>query len=899
MKGLGQFRSFPVEFSIDTRHAANGGKSPGLGADWINDVTGFSSAAMVRAVAGSKCRIVVMHSLGVPANPSVVMPENEDVVETILRFARSRINELQEAGIAHSRIIFDPGIGFGKTKEQSQAIIDGMARFTSLGVPLLVGHSRKSFLVFSDRRSEEGRDNATLSVSERLAGIADYLRVAQCRAASPPHRFARSRHRMTDAIEAFLNQLHHPLLAGIDLKLERMRRLLLMLGSPEKRLPPVIHVAGTNGKGSLLAYLQAIFEAAGKRVHRYTSPHLVHFNERIILQGKPVDNGYLENVLRHILPALQSQPATFFEATTVAAFVAYAERPADVLLLETGMGGRLDSTNVVDKPLLTAITPVSLDHCNFLGNTIAAIAGEKAGIIKPGVPCVVGPQLQEASDVIAAQAEKMSAPLYRHGTDWRWREENNQPVYESSERTLAFSPGLAGKYQYGNAAAAIACVEKLPQFNFSNAEILSGLQNAVWPARLQPLTRGAYVDMLPPGIKLWLDGGHNPAGGQVLADWLKDQQGEIYLVCGMIRDKDSVAYLKPMAPHVKELYAIDIPREAQSKPAAQVEKAAKDAGIVAFTAPSPEKALQTIAGRAKTPALIVICGSLYLAGKVLAVNNRSSMQDIIDRAWEERTVLGTHTKGEIRDAVDTALLQLDAGDIRIAEKKSNEWVVNQWMKKAVLLSFRLNDMEVMEGGALGWYDKVPSKVSGWDAARFKKAGFRAVPGAIVRRGAFYRPGCRADAFFCEYRRACGRRAPWSTHGRLSAVVPRSASIAISPAAWASAACLSPCRPIPSSSKITASSARARKSPRVSSSRKARSFQWACSSAHRPRSSSAKPATSPMAACPPIPWWFPARCPAKPRRPRGCTAPSSSSASMRKPAARPASTNCCAALNNRL
>ena len=224
---------------------------------------------------------------------------------------------------------------------------------------------------------------------------------------------------MGDVVEAFLNRLHHPSLASIDLSLDRMYRFLNMLGSPHKRLPPVIHVAGTNGKGSLIAYLQAIFQAAGYKVHRYTSPHLVHFHERIVLAGQQIDNAYLETILKHVSALLPTQPATFFEATTAAAFLAFSERKADVLLMETGMGGRLDATNVVDKPLLAAITPISLDHMEYLGNSIAAIAAEKAGILRRGISCVIGKQLDDAEQLIEKKAAVLAAPLYRYGKEWR------------------------------------------------------------------------------------------------------------------------------------------------------------------------------------------------------------------------------------------------------------------------------------------------------------------------------------------------------------------------------------------------------------------------------------------------------------------------------------------------
>jgi dihydrofolate synthase / folylpolyglutamate synthase len=425
---------------------------------------------------------------------------------------------------------------------------------------------------------------------------------------------------MRDDIETYLARMYHPGLKAIEPGLERIAAFLGRIGAPHKRLPPVVHVAGTNGKGSLLANLQAILEAGGYSVHRYSSPHLIRFNERIILNGKQIDDDYLLDLLRSLNPLIEEHPVTFFESTTAAAFLAFAEHPADVVLLEVGMGGKWDATNVVENPLLTAITPVSLDHCNFLGDNISDIAGEKAGIIKRGVPCVMGRQDHTAANVIIQQAESRSAPLYRHGHDWQVRWEGRQGEYQSPERSVIFSPALEGQHQFDNAASAIACVDKLPQFALSDVHIRQGIASAVWPARLQPLTRGHYARLLPRGMSLWLDGGHNPQGGEMLAQWFREQKQDVYVVCGMVKGKDSAGYLKSMAPFIRELHAVAIPGEEQSQPAEQLLMAARNTGIRAHAAPDIEKALQTIARHARTPAIICICGSLYLAGRVLAAN---------------------------------------------------------------------------------------------------------------------------------------------------------------------------------------------------------------------------------------------------------------------------------------
>lgn len=405
---------------------------------------------------------------------------------------------------------------------------------------------------------------------------------------------------MADAIEQFLNRLHHPSLAQIDLKLDRMLRLLSMLGNPHKRLPPVIHVAGTNGKGSLIAYLKAIFEAAGLRVHVYTSPHLVEFRERIVLSGSMIENAQVQQIAGHVAKVMEQQPATFFEATTALAFLAFAQKPADILLLETGVGGRLDATNVIDAPALTAITPISFDHMEYLGDTIEKIAAEKAGIMKKNVPCVVGRQTAEVMQVLATKAQEKGAVLV---------------PFEA--RDLPAAPSLAGAHQLDNASTAIACIEQLPQFAITREHIARGLQNAVWPARLQQLQAGPYRDILLQHMELWLDGGHNAQGGEVLAAWLASQNKPVYMVCGMVGKKDSEAYMRAIAPHVKSLWAVAIPHEKDSKNPQEVAASAKAAGIDAKIAPSLEQAMAEIAATAPHSALVLIAGSLYLAGFVL------------------------------------------------------------------------------------------------------------------------------------------------------------------------------------------------------------------------------------------------------------------------------------------
>ncbi len=405
------------------------------------------------------------------------------------------------------------------------------------------------------------------------------------------------------SIEQFLGRLHHPALAQIDLKLERMLRLLSLLGNPQKRLPPVIHVAGTNGKGSLIAYLKAIFEAAGLSVHVYTSPHLVEFRERIVISGQMIDNAKVVNLANHVAKFLNAQPATFFEATTALAFLAFAESKADILLLETGVGGRLDATNVIEKPLLTAITPVSFDHMEYLGDTISKIAAEKAGIMKKGVTCVLGRQSEEAMNIFRQKAAEIGAVL--------------KPF---SERELPALPSLAGAHQLDNAATAISCIESLPQLAITNQHIAQGLASAVWPARLQKLDKGAYRDALAPHIALYLDGGHNQQGGEVLARWLAERQLPTYVICGMVGKKDAAAYMREIAPFTTKLWAVTIPNEPDSKKAQEVAAAARSSGIDAGEAATIEQAIAEISAISDKASIALIAGSLYLAGYVLKTN---------------------------------------------------------------------------------------------------------------------------------------------------------------------------------------------------------------------------------------------------------------------------------------
>lgn len=420
---------------------------------------------------------------------------------------------------------------------------------------------------------------------------------------------------MSEAIVALLGALHNPALKAIDLSLVRVEKLLTALGNPQEKLPPVIHAAGTNGKGSLLAYLQAICEASGLRAHRYTSPYLVRFNESIMLANRQIGDDTLRGVLLEVQAAARKEPVTLFEACTAAAFLAFARHKADVVLLETGMGGRLDATNVIATPLLTAITPVSVDHAEYLGGMLEKIAAEKAGIIKRFAPCVVGPQQPAAAEVIAAAAAHMQAPFYRYGTEW----EVQGAEYRSSHRTVLLKPSLAGRHQIYNAATAIACVDMIPRLGIRDDAITKGIAAAHWPARLQRLQDARLLSMLPAGSELWLDGGHNPDAGMALAEWaVTFHDKPLVLICGMIEGKDTVAFLRPLAPHAQALYAVPIEGEARSQNTLAIASAAAQAGIAAHVAEDAERALHAIRQASAAPCRVLICGSLYLAGKMLS-----------------------------------------------------------------------------------------------------------------------------------------------------------------------------------------------------------------------------------------------------------------------------------------
>jgi dihydrofolate synthase/folylpolyglutamate synthase len=402
----------------------------------------------------------------------------------------------------------------------------------------------------------------------------------------------------------------------IDLTLDRMWRLLNALDNPERRLPPVIHIAGTNGKGSTQAMIRAGLEAQGNRVHAYTSPHLARFHERIRLAGDLISEDALTEALDRCYAANNGENITYFEITTCAALLVFAETPADYTLLEVGLGGRLDATNVME-PAVSIITPVDLDHQQFLGDTLAAIAGEKAGIIKRGVPCFVGPQHDDAMDVIERTAARIGAPLIAYGQHFHVSRERDRLIYQDETGLLDLPlPALPGPHQIQNAGAVLATLRHL---GADETACEAALTNATWPARMQRLTTGPLVDRYAPA-ELWLDGGHNPAAGKAIAATLDTLPNRpTHLVCGMLNTKDVRGFMDALAAHAQTLTAITIPGEANTLPAQTTADSATSAGIAATTAPDIYAALDGIV--ASTPnARILICGSLYLAGHVMREN---------------------------------------------------------------------------------------------------------------------------------------------------------------------------------------------------------------------------------------------------------------------------------------
>ena len=430
-----------------------------------------------------------------------------------------------------------------------------------------------------------------------------------------------------DAIVARLAALHPK---RIDLSLDRIERLLAALDHPERKLPPVIHVAGTNGKGSTIAFMRAILEAAGQRVHVYSSPHLVRFNERYRL-GRPgtgalVSDEELSATLEECERANAGQPITVFEITTAVGLMLFARHPADVLLLEVGLGGRLDATNVVQHPLATIITRIAIDHTDFLGDTLEKIATEKAGILKRGTPAIVAAQTRDALAVIERQAARLNAPLKIAGEDWTATEERGRLVYQDEAGLLDLpAPKLYGRHQFENAGLAIAALRSIKTFKVAPAAYEAGMVKADWPARLQRLSAGRLVDLAPAGSELWLDGGHNPDGGRAIAAALADLEERVsrplVLIVGMLASKDCTGFLSNFTGLARRMIAVPVPGAEKGLTAEAIADAARAIGLPATSRDNLEEALD--AARKldlEPPPRILITGSLYLAGEVLREN---------------------------------------------------------------------------------------------------------------------------------------------------------------------------------------------------------------------------------------------------------------------------------------
>ncbi|MEH3145559.1 MAG: bifunctional folylpolyglutamate synthase/dihydrofolate synthase [Methylobacterium frigidaeris] len=433
----------------------------------------------------------------------------------------------------------------------------------------------------------------------------------------------------TDALMARFLALHP---RTIDLSLGRIERLLARLDHPERRVPPVIHVAGTNGKGSTIATMRAILEAGGLAAHVYTSPHLVRFHERIRLGrvggGRFVAEDRLAEAFARCEAANAGDPITVFEITTAAAFLLFAEHPADVLLLEVGLGGRVDATNVIERPAAAVVTPIGRDHAEYLGDTVAAVAGEKAGIFRRGCPAVIAPQdYPDADRVLCDRAEAAGAvPILVGNQDFSAHEERGRLVYQDEEGLLDLPrPRLAGRHQIVNAGIAIAALRAAGFGDIGTEAFEAGLAAIDWPGRLQRLARGRLSELVPAGAELWLDGGHNVDGGRILAAAMADLQergdAPLVLVAGLLGTKDAEGFLRNFVGLARALVAVPIGGQIAARPAEEVAAIARAVGLGAETAPSIEAALVGLKDRKwERPPRVLICGSLYLAGAVLTAN---------------------------------------------------------------------------------------------------------------------------------------------------------------------------------------------------------------------------------------------------------------------------------------
>ena len=422
----------------------------------------------------------------------------------------------------------------------------------------------------------------------------------------------------------------HP--KGFDLSLDRIRRLLERLGNPQERLPPVIHIAGTNGKGSCAAFCRALLEASGHTVHVHTSPHLVHWHERYRLGaeggGRLVEDAVFADAIARVAAANGGETIPVFESLTAVGFVLFSEHPADAAILEVGLGGRFDATNVIRHPAAAVVMPVSMDHEAYLGDRVELIAAEKAGIIKPGCPAVIGAQEHDAArDVLIETAERLGSPLSVYGQDFLAFGENGRMVYQDEDGLMDLSPPrLPGRHQFANAAAAIAAV-KAAGFDIGQRSADRAMVEVSWPGRMQKLTQGRLVELAPPGAEIWLDGGHNPGAGVAVAEALAEQEERsprpLFLVSGMINTKDQSGYFRAFKGLARHVYTVPVAYSDAAVPNDELAARAAEAGLSAEPVSSVANALMLLADTwngSEPPPRILIGGSLYLAGAVVAEN---------------------------------------------------------------------------------------------------------------------------------------------------------------------------------------------------------------------------------------------------------------------------------------
>lgn len=421
---------------------------------------------------------------------------------------------------------------------------------------------------------------------------------------------------LNPTIAALLESINHPSLPGIDLSLVRMQALLAALGDPQKKLPPVIHVAGTNGKGSTIAFMRAIYVAAGYRVHAYTSPHLVRFNERLVLANHEISDAQLLAYLTRVAAVAKTIPVTFFEATTAMAFLAFAENEADIVLLETGLGGRLDATNLVPNPVATLLTPIGMDHMEFLGPTVAQIAREKAGIMKHGVPCFSATQVPEVDVILREAARATQSPFLCVGHEAAVSvSPAGITLATDAQRWNLPLPVLAGAHQYQNAALAALVTQSIGSLPVSPDAFARGLSTAHWPARLQVLHHGPICDAWGARGAVVLDGGHNAHAAAALAQWVRQQSTPVTLLCGMMARKDARTFFQPLVGVVREIITLPVEEEGGYDPEA-LAQAAREAGITQVRACHDQQKLAAWLGTCD-PGALLIAGSLFLAGEIL------------------------------------------------------------------------------------------------------------------------------------------------------------------------------------------------------------------------------------------------------------------------------------------